>query len=230
MSAFDAVLEEHGAAGLVTELRVAIEQKLRVRTVTLLSAMIRIDKLADHVAVHEARAAEVVISALTAFSNDAMIAQAALCALFRCWAGGIAPFDSEWVPTADILSAVLGAARDHASDLLVQQAALRLLKLHAVSGLQLVLAPSVVQVIAHATRTFPRDETIQSFAAEAICALNGIEVADWVEAHGQSKYEAFRLASLELAMKMKRPSSVRINGRDWQDTVLNLYPRLRSAE
>lgn len=184
----------------------------------------------DHVTAHQARGAEACIGALGAFPDDAMVAQAVLCALFRCWGGGTAPFDADWVPTASIVKAILDAAQRYKDDMLVQQAALRLMKLHTNSRLQIVQAPRTVETVAHAMRAFPQDNTIQTWGAESVCALNGIEPSDWVKAHGEASYMALRVTSIELAMTAPRPSTVLVNGTDWQDKVLQLFPRLRSQE
>ena len=228
LARLDAAVEQHGPAGLVSELRICVQRAWRERTIFVLTAMGRCTDVNDQVGLARADASSVIADALAAYPHDRLIACAGLCALSRCWGGGTPPFDSDWVPTEAIVNAILDAAQHHKCDLLVQQAALRLIKVHVNSRHQLVQAPRTVETVACAMRAFPRDDTIQTWGAEAVCAINGIEPTDWVEAHGEASYTALRVTSIQLAMTAPRPSTVLVNGVAWQDKLLQLFPRMRS--
>lgn len=223
MQFFDALLHTHGGGGLVMQLRVATQHRLRTRCIQLLSALVRIDNANDVLSAHTNRGAEAVIHALEAYPRDLMLTQSALCALAHIW-----PIEP-WVPTQRIVKAVLEAAARHKTDQLIAQATMRLLKLHAHSPSQLELAPQVLEAVARIARAFDQDETVAEYAAHTVVAMAGIEPAALTRAHGKATALSVTATIVQLAVNARTPPALVLGGRPWNDRVLSLYPRLRSA-
>jgi hypothetical protein len=223
MALFDALLQIHRGAGLILQLRVATEHRLRTRCVQLLSALIRIDNPNDVVAAHNNRGAEAVVDALEAYPRDAMVTQAALCALAHIW-----PIQAPWIPTQRIVKAVVDAAARHKTDRLIAQATMRLLKLHTQSTSQLELAPQVIDTANRIAGAFPDDDTIAHYAAETVVALATVEPADMIRTHGQATCLTMSSTMVALATNARQPATLVLGGQPWSQRVLALFPRLRS--
>ena len=138
------------------------------------------------------------------------------------------PFEAPWVPTERLVTAVLTSMPRHHADRLTVSAGVRLLKMHALSSQRLVLAPQVLTAIAAAMRSYPHDDTVQHWSAEGVVALNQVEPADVIAAHGQASYDAMCLTSIHLALTALRPATLLISGTAWHDIILQQFPRLRS--
>ena len=224
MQLFDALLHIHSGGGLISQLRVATQHLLRTRCVQLLSALIRIDNPSDVLAAHNNRGAEAVIDALQAYPRDAMVTQAALCALAHIW-----PIELPWEPMKTILDAVLQAAARHKTDRLIAQATMRLLKLHTQSPSGLVLAPQVLETTTRIVRAFQDDDTIAHYTAETVVALATVEPADMIRTHGKATYLTMSSTMVALATNAPQPATLILGGQPWFQRVLALFPRLRSA-
>ena len=224
----DALLATRGPQGLCDDLRDATAHSLHDVAVMYLSAMMRIDALTDHVAAHQARSAEAIADALDCWPQSLHLNTIALGALFRVWGGGVPPFEASWVPTERLVSAVLTSMQRHHTDRLTVSAGVRLLKMHALSSQRLVLAPQVLTAVAAAMRSYPQDDTVQHWSAEAIVALDQVEAADVIAAHGQASYDAMCLTSIQLALTALRPATLLVSGTAWHDMILQRFPRLRS--
>ena len=125
-----------------------------------------------------------------------------------------------------MLGDVLRAMRRHRRDRRVQQAGMRLLARHARSPRRLVRLPQCVEAIAKAARRHAADATVQSYAAEAVTALNGVPPEAVARAHGASG--ALALAAASVALALSAPPSLVVHGHDWRALVLAVHPRLRS--
>jgi hypothetical protein len=218
MAHLEALRTQHGPRGLVQQLTLATEHALHHRAALCMGAIVTIDTPADRVAAHRAKGAEALLNVLAAFPDSLVIAQGALVALNKVWAGGLAPFNAP---------AVLDVMAKHKADLLAIQAGLRLLSLHARSAMQLVKAPQALKAIELAARTYNEDQIVQSYVAECVVSLNCIEPKDVVMAHGQLGYASICEASVRLCHATARPAALQLGGADWQEKVLALYPRLR---
>ena len=228
MASLDALLAMRGPHGLCDDLRDATAHSLHDVAVMYLSAMMRIDTVTDHVTAHQARSAEAISDALDRWPDSLQLNTVALGGLFRVWGGGVPPFEASWVPTERLVSAVLTSMQRHQADRLTISAGVRLLKMHAQSSQRLVLAPQVLTAIEAAMRSYPQDDTVQHWSAEAIVALNQVEPADVIAAHGQASYDAMCLTSIQLALTALRPATLFISGMAWHDMILQRFPRLRS--
>lgn len=203
------MLTEYGAIGIVAGLRDATTSRDRNRAALLCGALIRLGS--DHVTLPAVRASDAVADAITAFPGDVVVAQVALGALYHTW---IAPVDTE-----RLVSLTLDEMARHKTCLLLQQAGLRLLKVHAASGQQLLMAPVVLSTVAIAMRAFRDDDTIQHWSAEIICCLASIDPADLIRAHGRSTVRAMAKLASQLAANAPRPTTLVIAGEPWYRLV-----------
>ena len=88
--------------------------------------------------------------------------------------------------------------------------------------------PSVLAGVARMMRSFREDETIQHYGAEALCALNGIEVRDVIAAHGAVNYATLYVTTIEMATLAPHPVTLMVSGRPWNALIMELYPQRRS--
>jgi hypothetical protein len=228
MASLDALLATRGPQGLCDDLRDATAHSLHDVAVMYLSAMMRIDTLTDHVAAHQARSAEAIVDALDRWQDSLELNTVALGALFRVWAGGMPPFEAQWVPTERLVQAVMAAMQRHQADRLTVSAGMRLLKLHARSTQRLMLAPQVLAAIADTMPMYPQDDTVQHWSAETVVAICANEPADLITAHGIVQYDAMCVTCIQMALTARRPATLFVAGSAWYDKVLELFPRLRS--
>jgi hypothetical protein len=228
IASLDALLATRGPHGLCDDLRDATTHSLHDVAVMYLSAMMRIDVLFDHVVAHQARSAEAIADALDCWPQSLQLNTVALGGEFKVWRGGMPPFHAPWVPTERLVSAVLTSMQRHQTDRLTISAGVRLLKMHAQSSQRLVLAPRVLTAIAAAMRSYPQDDTVNHWSAEGVVALNKVEPADVIAAHGQASYDAMCITTIQLALTTLRPATLLISGTAWHDMILLQFPRLRS--
>jgi len=159
---------------------------------------------------------------MAAFADNLMVNQVALCALNKCWSGGLPPLDRAAAPTQRIVVAVVDAMRRHAACHLVQQAGLRLLKLHAASGNRLVEAPAVLAATVAAMRRHADDETVRIWGPETLCLLNAVPAAAWISAHGAPSHATLRERSLQLARAAPRPTRLYAGDTPWYVAIAQL--------
>jgi hypothetical protein len=221
-SPFLLLRREHGTRGLVRALVRATARADERATARLLGALLTLDAPPDRGAARGAGAERAVAEALAAFPASRAVAGTALGALARVWA-----FDDA-ADTERLLDATLAALARHAGDALLQAAGVRLLKLHVRSAQQLVATPRVLAALERAMLALPADDAVQHWGAEAVVALNGIEPAALVKAHGALGYGAIAEASVRLCLATPRPATLQVGGVDWQAKVLAVHPRLRS--
>ena len=222
----DAAIEQHGPAGLVAELRVCVQRSQRARAVFVMSAMIRVTNINDQVALARAGAASAVADAIAGHPSDKLTVCAGLGALDKCWPSGEGAHDAQ--TTRRVVQTAIDAIRAHV-DLIVHHAALRLLKVHALSAHNLVLSPQTIHAVQRATQAFPSDDTIQFYAAQAVAGFCSIEPADVIHAHGQSGFDLLSEAAIAIAVAAaSQPTELLIRDRPWTEVILSLYPRLRS--
>lgn len=254
---YDALLLQHGAAGVAEAVRRATRARREHDAAHALAAMIRLDAPHDQAAARRAAGGAAVVEALATFSRSLAVARAALAALSRVWPDAAADArDTSLVPP------VLDALARHRADVHVQQAGLRLLRLHVRSeddAVALAHAPGVVAAVDRAMRAFDADPTVQHWgcarrrrrqsppaplpsplasppahpspllrSAEIVCALNGFAPEAIAAAHGALGWAMLAEASVRLCLSTPRPSTLRVGGVDWQAKVLALFPRLRS--
>jgi hypothetical protein len=125
-----------------------------------------------------------------------------------------------------LVTLVLDETAHYQDVLLLQQAGLRVLRMHTASQ-QLLLAPSVLTVVGRAMDTHRSDDTTQHWGAETVCCLASIDPADLIRTHGQDQYAAMRRLFVQLAVNADRPATLLLDGTPWFDIVLQLYPRDR---
>ena len=222
LALLDAAIAHHGPDGLVTELRVCVQLAQRERAIFVLSAMVRIADVNDKVALSRAGAAPIIIDALAARPRDELVVSAGLCALSRC-----SEDESDAQTTRLVVQSAIDAIGRHAN-LMVHQAALRLLKRHALGNHNLMMAPEVIEAVLHATRAFPADDTVQFWAAQAAIGFCSIEPHQVVSTHGQSGFDRLSQAAIAIAVAAPRPVEFLIRGQPWTEVIFTLYPRLRS--
>ena len=228
MAHLEALLTQHGPRGLVHHVKLAAEHQLEYRAALFIGAIVTIPTkaIAQRLAAHRAKGAEVLVNVLHAFPESFVIAQGALVALNKVWEAGLSPFDAAFVPTERVVTAVLDVMAKHKADLLATQAGLRLLSLHARSRTQLLKLPQVMEALEVATCSYPNDDTVQSYAAETVISINCIEPSGAINAHGQLGYAAVCEATVRLCLSTRRPS-MQLGGVDWQEKVMLLFPRMR---
>ena len=225
MAHLEALRTQHGARGLVRQLKRATERALHDRAALCMGAIVTIQRLDDRVAAHKAKGAEALVGVVKAFPTSLVIVQGCLAALNKVWAGGLPPFDAPFVPTDRVLTTVLDVMAQHEADRLAQQAGLRLLSLHARSATHLLKLPTVMETLEATARRFPHDDTVQSYVAETAISVNCIEPSDVINAHGRLGYAAVCEATVRLCLST-RPS-IQLGGEAWQARVLQLFPRMR---
>lgn len=215
------LLQRLGAAGVVASLRAAIETRQMVRAIQSCAAIIRIQDVADHVAVHHASGASTLVDALDAWPSDVTLNQACLCALFHAWGGGVTPFDDGTaVPTERIVLAIVASVHRHPTELYTCQAACRLFKLFTASENKLVQLPGVINAVAVAMKNFPSDDAVQHWGAIILCHVHlHTDKGAIVDAHGGHSYAAIVTKTLELAASAKRPTTVFVAGVAWHDSI-----------
>ena len=181
-----------------------------------LAALIRTQP-ADRTVLRSAHAADVVADSIAAFCGDVVIAQVALGALYHVWTPPVA--------AERLVTPVLDEMARYQDVLLLQQAGLRVLRMHAASAQQLLLAPSVLTAVGRAMHAHRSDDTTQHWVAEIVCCLASIDPADLIRTHGQDQYAAMRRLFVQLAVNADRPATLLLDGTPWFDIVLQLYPR-----
>ena len=137
--------------------------------------------------------ADVVADCISAFHGDVIIAQVGLGALWHVW---IPP-----VSTERLITLVLAQMARHQDALLLQQAGLRILRMHAASPQQLSLAPSVLTAVGRVMQAH-HDDTNQHFGAETVCCLASIDPAEIIHTHGTSKLTAMAQLFTEVAINI----------------------------
>ena len=187
--------------------------------------MVRCTDVNDQVALARADASSVIADALAANPGDRLTVCAGLGALDKCLSPDEHATDVQ--TTRRMVQTCMDAIGIHA-DLIVHQAAVRLLKRHALSNHNLLLAPQAIEAVQRATRTFPADDTIQFYAAQAVVGFCSIEPADVARTFGQSGVDLLSQAAIAVAMAAPQPSELLIRGRPWSEVILSLFPRLRS--
>lgn len=219
----EALLPPYDAAGIVEQLRTATQRQNRTRAVQLCTSLIGLNDLADNVAAHRAGAASALAEVLDAWQNDALVTQASLCGLFHAWAGGVPPFhDATDVPTERILQAIVDSLRRHQSELYVAQAATRILKMHAASTNRLLLLPAVMEAIELAMKSWPADDSVQHWSAQALCHLHNIPHIDIVQTHGRDAYTTICTKTLALADGALRPATLFLAHKPWYDAIVDI--------
>ena len=208
-------LDENGAAGIISQLGDATHEKHRDDTALLLAALIQTQPT-DRTSLRRAHAADVVAAAISAFGGDRTIAQVGLGALWHVWTP---PEDNE-----RLLALVLNEMARHHDVLLLQQAGLRILRMHAASSQSLLLAPSVLGAVGQAMQAHRDDDTVQHWGAEIVCCLASSDPAEVSNAHGASQCTAMLGLSRELAANAPRPATLLVAGQPWYELVLELYP------
>ena len=223
----DAAVAQHGPAGVVAQLRGCVDGARRERAIFLMSAMVRCTSLNDQIALSRADAASVLVEAIAANPRDQTAVRAALCALSKCWPSEEA---NDAQMARRVVQSCIDAITSHA-DLHVNQAAMRLLKCHALSNQNLAMAPQAMEALQRATRAFPADDTIHFYAAQAVVGFCSIEPDEVLSAHSQSGFDRLSQAAIAIAViaiAAPQPTELRIRGRPWAEVILTLFPRLRS--
>jgi len=215
------LLQRLGAAGAVAFLRAAVKTRQMVRAIQACAAIIRIQDVADHVAVHHASGASTLVDALDAWPNDVTLNQACLCALFHAWGGGVAPFDDGTaVPTERIVLAIVASVHRHPTELYTCQAACRLFKLFTASESKLLQLPAVVNAVGVAMTNFPSDDPIHHWGATTLCHIHiHTDKSAIVDAQGGHSYAAIVTKTLQLAASAKRPTTVFVAGVAWDHSI-----------
>ena len=217
-----APLPLYDADGIVEQLRTATQRRDRTRVVELCASLIGLN-LADNVAAHHAGAASALAEALEAWPNDALATQAALCALFHVWAGGVLPFhDATAVPTERILQAIVDSLRRHPTELHIAQAATRLLKMHTASSNRLFMLPTVMEAIELAMQNWPADDSVQHWGAQTICHIHAIPQDTVVQIHGRDAYTTICTKTLALADGALRPATLFVRNKPWYDAIVDI--------
>ena len=218
------VLEQYGAAGVVSELSFAVQSKNKLRVVQLCVGIMKIKDIEDNVTVHRAGGASALADVLEAFPDDAIVTQTALGALFQAWGGGVPPFshDASHVPTKRVVEAIVDTMRRHPGEIHTAQAGMRLFKLYTASANRLVLLPVVVQALERAMTAFPDDESVKHWGATAICHLAVISRTSVVAAHGDAVYESMRETILKLARAAKEPTTLFVDTVPWHTKIIEM--------
>ena len=206
---------ENGAEKIVNRLRIATHIQRRNEAAAQLAALIQ-TKPTDRAVLQSARAADVVADSISAFRGDVIITQVALGALWHVW---IPPVDTE-----RILTIVMDEMARHQNVLLLQQAGLRILRMHAASPQQLLLAPSILTAVGRAMKSHRDDDTIQHWGAESICCLASIDPADVITEHGEHQCAEMSLLARQLAIDALRPATLLVGGAPWHQLIMELYP------
>jgi hypothetical protein len=207
--------DENGAAIIVNQLRLATNSQTRNEAAVQLAALIQ-TKPTDRTALRSARAADVVADSISAFHGDVIIAQVGIGALWHVW---IPP-----VPTERLITLVLDEMARHHDVMLLQQAGMRILRMHAASPQHLLLAPSVLTAVGRVMQA-RHDDTNQHWGAETVCCLASIDPAEIIRTHGTSKLAAMAQLFTELAINAPRPATLLVGGQPWYELILELYPQ-----
>lgn len=192
----------------------ATQRRERARTALILGQLIH--PLTDRTALRRAHATDVVASAIVAFPGDAIVAQVGLGALYHVW---IPP-----VNTHCLIQLVLDEMARYQRRLLIQQAGLRLLRMHAASEHQLLLAPTVLSAVVRAMRAHQDDDTVQHWGAETVCCLASIDPADVSATHGASECAAMAQLTQEIASSGPRTLTLVMDGQPWYEIIRRLSP------
>ena len=121
------------------------------------------------------------------------------------------------------LQEALALARPYASNLLVTQAAARLVAVHAHDTAFLDSMPTIAEALVQWLKRYPIDATIGSLSARVAVAIGATDPIDICARHGEHAADDVAVALLTAAVASRHLP----NG--WQPIALKLFPRTRCS-
>ena len=196
-------------------MKMAVEEESAVRAAMSMTTLMCVSTRAHRGDARRVKAADAVVNAMRRLRHSLIVTHAGLCCI------GKLNGDSR-----TIVPAVLEGMRAYPSDTVVTQAGLRILKEALLSPRdQMVETPRVAEAVLRAYDT--QNGTVKRWVAEACIGLACIDRERLAREHGEMGVQAVSLSCVAMASKSGGDATLVLQGKQWNDGVLDLFPRLR---